>query len=109
MAKSFADWFNKEFKSEVPEAFAQYLAQHPKGARNGFGPCLWTAENVIAETEDRDLIEKGICLIGASDSISHILMRAKDGKIFIVDSRDHQSVDATFCDVQVLINLLNLE
>ena len=50
-----------------------------------------------------------MCLIGASDSIAHILMRAQDGKVFIVDSHDYVAVDAWFADVRVLVNVLNLE
>jgi len=55
------------------------------------------------------LAAKGVCLIGASDSIAHIVMRAQDGKFFIVDSHDYEAVDAWFADVKVLVALLNLE
>lgn len=48
-------------------------------------------------------------MIGACDSIRHILLRARDGKVFIVDSRDHTTVDAWFSDINSLIGLLNLE
>ncbi|OBR50538.1 hypothetical protein [Paraburkholderia tropica] len=48
-------------------------------------------------------------VIGCADSIQHILMRARDGKIFIVDSRDYRTVDATFSGMDVLVSLLQLE
>lgn len=109
MYSDFPAWFAENFGLPTPKAFAQFLAKYPMGVENGFGPRLWPADRVMQETEDRGLVEKGVCLIGASDSISHILMRAKDGKVFLVSSRDNQNVDAWFADVQVFINLLNLE
>lgn len=109
MSSNFDTWFAKAFGHQVPEAFAEFLSTHPKGAENGLGPRLWPADSVMIETEDRDLHEKGVCLIGASDSIAHILMRAKDGKVFVVDNHDYEAVDAWFADVKVLINMLNLE
>lgn len=109
MRFEFAAWFAKMFGHPVPDAFGQFLSTHPKGAENGFGPRLWPVERVVIETEDRELAEKGVCLIGASDSIAHILMRAKDGKVFIVDNHDYTLVDASFSDVTVLCNLLNLQ
>ena len=109
MSIDFAAWFVSAFSSPVPESLSEFLTTHPKGAENGLGRRLWPADRVMAETEDRALAEKGVCLIGASDSIAHILMRASDGKVFIVDSRDYAIVDAWFAAVKVLVNLLNLE
>jgi hypothetical protein len=109
MASPFSTWFNRSFGVNVPATFAELLDKHPKGMRNGYGPTLWAAAAIQAETEDRDLIEKGVCIIGVSDSIGHILLRARDGKVFIVDSHDHTAVDAWFSDVYSLVNLLNLE
>ncbi|MEX3555762.1 MAG: hypothetical protein VB131_03870, partial [Burkholderia gladioli] len=48
-------------------------------------------------------------IIGAVDDTRHILLRARDGKVFIVDPMDYQTVDAWFSDVDSLIGLLNLE
>jgi hypothetical protein len=109
MSSEFATWFATTFGHRVPEAFGRFLSTHPNGAENGFGPRLWPAGRVMNETEDRELAKKGICLIGASDSIAHILMREKDGKVFIVDNHDYALVDAWFADVTTLCNLLNLE
>jgi hypothetical protein len=106
---SFAQWFTKSFGVGVPAEFEAYLAAHPQGVENGYGPRLWTAEAIQDETDDRELADKGVCLIGASDDTRHILLRARDGKIFIVDPRDYQTVDAWFSDVDSLIGLLNLE
>lgn len=109
MSSKFATWFVNAFGLPVPEAFGKFLSKHPNGAENGYGPRLWPADRVILETEDRSLAENGVCLIGASDSIAHILMRAKDGKVFIVDNHDYALVDASFSDVTVLCSLLNLQ
>lgn len=109
MSIDFANWFGSTFGYPVPEVLSEFLATHPKGAENGLGPRLWPADQVMAETEDRQLALRGMCLIGTSDSIAHILLRPNDGRVFIVDSHDYAMVDAWFADVQVLANLLNLQ
>jgi hypothetical protein len=48
-------------------------------------------------------------LIGTCDDVQHILLRARDGKVFIVDPMDYRIVDASFSGVDTLIGLLNLE
>lgn len=109
MSSEFVTWFATTFGCPVPKDYGEFLSKHPSGAQNGFGPRLWPADRAIQETGDRDLAAKGVCLIGASDSIAHILMRAIDGKVFIVDNHDYALVDAWFSDVKTLCNLLNLE
>ena len=106
---SFEEWFRKTFASQVPLELAEYVVEHPSGMENGYGPKLWKADWIQGETEDRGLVEKGVCMIGACDSIRHILLRARDGKVIIVDSRDHTMVDAWFSDINLLIGLLKLE
>ncbi|WP_176315781.1 hypothetical protein [Burkholderia vietnamiensis] len=106
---NFAQWFKKSFAVDVPTEFEAYLAAHPQGVENGYGPKLWTADTIQAETEDRGLADKGVCLIGTSDDTCHILLRARDGRVFIVDPMDYQVVDAWFSDVDSLIGLLHLE
>ncbi|MBC8752763.1 MULTISPECIES: hypothetical protein [Paraburkholderia] len=101
--------FTKTFGVGVPAEFEAYLAAHPKGVENGYGPRLWNTEAIQGETDERDLASKGVCIIGASDDVSNILLRARDGKLFIVDSMDHTTVDAWFSGVDSLIGLLNLE
>jgi hypothetical protein len=49
------------------------------------------------------------CVIGTCDDVQHILLRARDGKVFIVDPMDYRIVDASFSGVDTLIGLLNLE
>lgn len=107
MRSEFATWFATTFGHSVPKEFGTFLSTRPEGAENGFGPRLWSADRVRVKTEDRQRSEQGVCLIGASDSIAHILMRAKDGKVFIVDNHDYALVDASFSNVTVLCNLLN--
>lgn len=109
MTNAFSLWFKRSFGGEVPASFARLLDEHPEGMSNGFGPTIWSASDITAETKDRGLIEKGVCMIGTSDSIAHILLRARDGRVFIVDSHDHTSVDAWFSGVDSLVNLLQLE
>lgn len=106
---NFTQWYTKSFGIAVPAELETYLAAHPQGVENGYGPRLWTAEAIQGETDDRELADKGVCMIGASDSIAHILLRARDGKVFIVDSMDHTAVDAWFSGVDSIIGLLNLE
>ena len=106
---SFAQWFLKAFGHEVPPSFAEYLAQYPRGAENGCGPRLWPADRIQDETEERELEERGVCLVGGVDSLGHILMRARDGKIIMVDRHDYGVIDATFSSVDVMISLLQLE
>ncbi|WP_176331470.1 hypothetical protein [Burkholderia vietnamiensis] len=106
---SFANWFKTTFGVAVPPVFDAYLAAHPQGVENGYGPRLWNAQAIQDETDDRELAEKGVCIIGASDDTRHILLRVRDGKVFIVDPMDYQTVDAWFSDVDSLIGLLNLE
>ncbi|WP_334043702.1 hypothetical protein [Burkholderia ambifaria] len=106
---SFAQWFMKAFGVAVPAEFEAYLSEHPQGVENGYGPRLWTADSIHDETDDRGLADKGVCIIGAVDDTRHILLRARDGRVFIVDPMDYQTVDAWFTDVDSLIGLLNLE
>ncbi|MBN3729330.1 hypothetical protein [Burkholderia sp. Tr-20390] len=106
---SFAQWFMKAFGVSVPAALEAYLIAHPQGVENGYGPKLWTAQAIRDETDDRELAEKGVCIIGAADDTRPILLRARDGKVFIVDPMDYRTVDAWFSDIDSLIGLLNLE
>lgn len=105
----FAKWFSTEFGVDVPTSFAAYVQEYPRGAANGYGPTLWPAQRIREETEDRELAARGVCIVGGSDSITHILMRARDGKIIFVDSRDYEDIEATFQCVDVMIGLLKLE
>lgn len=106
---SFAQWFTDTFGGRIPAEFEAFLAAHPQGVENGYGPKIWNAQTIQAETDDRNLAAKGVCIIGASDDTCHILLRARDGKVFIVDRMDYQTVDAWFSDIDSLIGLLNLE
>lgn len=106
---SFAQWFTKTFGVGVPAEFEAYLAAYPRGVENGYGPKIWNAQAIQDETDDRNLADKGVCIIGASDDTRHILLRARDGKVFVVDPMDYQTVDAWFSDIDSLNGLLNLE
>ncbi|WP_321817109.1 MULTISPECIES: hypothetical protein [unclassified Paraburkholderia] len=106
---TFNEWFAGAFGVDMCQSFAQYLQAHPKGMENGCGPRIWTAAAMRVETDDRELAKKGVCLIGRSDSIQDILLRARDGKVFIVDSSDYRTIDATFSGIDVLVSLLQTE
>jgi hypothetical protein len=43
---NFAHWFTKKFSVDVPAEFEAYLAEHPPGVENGYGPKLWSAETI---------------------------------------------------------------
>ncbi|WP_439672832.1 SMI1/KNR4 family protein (plasmid) [Cupriavidus necator] len=106
MPSSFSNWFVSTFGVPVPEEFAEFLAEHPKGL-SGDGSALWAAEDIIEATEDRDLKSKGICFIGTRDDLYVFLLRANDGRVFVVDRHDYQYVDAWFRSISTCIGLMD--
>lgn len=109
MPRTFADWFEAAFKQPVPEQFATFLAAHPNGLR-GDGISIYAPEAIIGETEDRDLEKEGVCLIGkCGNTITDILLRAKDGRVFVVDRTDYKVVDAWFASISSLTGLVEFD
>lgn len=104
---SFEDWFKLAFKGlHVPSEFLEYLKEYPEGLSGELGS-VWDAEEIIGWTEERNLHEQGVCLIGwGAGAMTHFLLGAKNGKIYIVDKHDISIVDATFSGMQTFINLM---
>lgn len=108
MPEWFATWFGAKFNTAVPEALAQYLADHPNGLWSQAGS-LWKAEAIIDATEERDLQEKGVAMIGETAFEGIFLLRARDGRVFAVDKLDYAEVDAWFSDLESCLCLLDFE
>jgi hypothetical protein len=79
MPEWFGTWFAAKFNLPVPEALAEYLANHANGMWSQAGS-LWKAEAIIDATEERDLQQKGVCMIGETAFEAILLLRARDGR-----------------------------
>lgn len=108
MPEFFARWFSATFHGPVPDAFSQYLAGHPNGLWSNAGS-LWKPEEIIDATEERDLHQKGVCMIGETAFEGVLLLRARDGRVFAVDKFDYSNVDAWFSDIDSCVCLLSFE
>lgn len=106
--KRLSNWFGKTFGSKAPADLLNYLKDHPEGLAAESG-ILYDAESIIDYTEERDLQEKGLLYLGTGPMLNVFLLRAKDGKVFLVDKTDFQLVDATFKSLDTCITLLQLE
>jgi hypothetical protein len=105
--KKFANWFSKTFGVKAPDDLLNYLKDHPDGLAGE--SCLYSAEDIIDYTEERELQEKGLLYLGTGPMLNVFLLRAKDGKVFLVDKADFQIVDATFKSLETCITLLEME
>lgn len=106
--KKFPKWFEKTYGVPAPEELLTHLAENPEGIQAEQG-ILYTAESMMDYTEERDLQEKGVLWLGTGLCLSVFLMRAKDGKVFLVDKTDFQVVDASFRSLDTCKQLLGLE
>lgn len=104
----FATWFTSKFNVDVPEALGDYLAKRPSGLWSQAGS-LWKADEIIDATEERDLQDKGVCMIGTTAFEANFILRACDGRVFAVDKFDYAKVDARFSDLDSCICLLDFE
>lgn len=108
--RKFEEWFKASFGIAVPAAYLAFLTANPKTVYNhGRGGALWDAEYVMSETDDRETSEKGVCIIGGGDSLTHYLLRAKDGRVFVVDRLDYSVVDAWFSDIDSMVGLMDFQ
>ena len=106
----FSACFKDAFGVDVPKAYLQYLTENPKTVYNGGrGGALWDAEYVMAQTNDYEAAEKGVCIIGGGDSLTHYLLRANDGRVFVVDRQDHTDVDAWFSSINCMVSLMGFQ
>lgn len=102
----FIQWFKESYGVDAPRDYVEFLEENAKAVYNGRGGTLWISDDVMDETTDRDLHLKGLCLIGGGDSLTHYLLRAKDGKIIVVDRHDYSVVDAWFSGIDTMIGLM---
>lgn len=105
--KNFRKWFTQQFKCEPPGELLGHLKDFPEGSSGSTGS-IYGLDDIIAFTEERELDAKGVIYLGAGD-LSVYLMKAVDGKVFVVDSKDYKSVDATFKNLDVCKSLLSLD
>jgi hypothetical protein len=104
----FATWFGSKFNLPVPDTLSEYLASHANGLWSPAGT-LWKPEAIIDATEERDLQEKGVCVIGETAFEGIFLLRARDGRVFAVDKSEYGEVDAWFSDLDSCVCLLGFE
>ncbi|MGF6440754.1 hypothetical protein, partial [Paraburkholderia youngii] len=91
-------------RTPLPRIFRSIHAARRTATGQRFGPPSESGKRLKTGSWPR-----AACVVGSSDSITHILMRARDGKIIFVDSRDYEDIEATFQCVDVMIGLLKLE
>lgn len=107
-ADEFSAWFARSYGYEVPEAFARFISRNPTGIS---GPCgkFWAPCEIVNVTEECDVIGRGICIIGAATTFRLFMLRASDGKVYLVDGTNYTSVEATFADMAVCLDILALD
>lgn len=106
--KQFCQWVMKNFGCEPPPELLAYLKDNPDGSSGSDGS-LFGYEDIVTYTEERNLAQKGVLYIGAGVSLDVFLIRAIDGKVFLVDENDFQSVDASFKHLSKCTDLLNIQ
>ncbi|WP_274644636.1 hypothetical protein [Pseudomonas serbica] len=106
--KTFPKWFEKNYGTPAPAELLVHFSENPNGVQAEQG-VLFTAKDMVEYTEERDLQEKGVLWLGTGLCLTVFLLRAKDGKVFLVDKADFQSVDASFKSLDTCKQLLALE
>ena len=107
---NFSSWFKETFGVDVPKEYLEFVTENSKTVYNGGrGGALWDAEYVMSQTEDYEMAEKGVCIIGGGDSLTHYLLRAKDGRVFVVDRHNHTDVDAWFSSIDIMVGLMDFQ
>lgn len=104
----FEAWFTQSFNMRVPESYKDIIAENPSGI-SGETAKLYELSEVVGLTDERELFNTGVCLIGEAESLTHILLRVSDGKVFVVDRMDYKFVDATFRNTETLTCLLDFD
>jgi hypothetical protein len=107
-ADEFPGWFARVFGLEVPVAFDRYRQRNPVGMRGRWGR-MFPAAEVIAVSASSDIVQHGMCFVGVAASQQMFMLRARDGKIFVVNGTDHRVVTATFSDMVTCLELLGLD
>ena len=102
----FGVWFKRTFKVNVPQVFYEHLKNNSNICDENCA--LYKEDEVISCTEKCDsIIDKGFCIIGHWDN-NIIILRAKDEKVFIVDSKNWMKISAWFCNITTFKNLCKL-
>lgn len=100
----FCVWFKRTFKVDVPQEFYDHLKTFSDGIY-GDNYVLYKESEIITRTENGDsILGKGFCIVGHWNK-DIIILRAKDGKVFMVDSKDLSRVAAWFCNISMFRNL----
>lgn len=107
-AEEFPAWFARAFGLEVPTEFERYRTRSPHGLTGRWGR-MFPAAEIIDISEQCGLIKHGVCFIGAASTLRMFMLRARDGKIFVVDGTDHTIVAGTFSDMETCIEILGLD
>lgn len=105
----FENWFQASFGVKVPRGYLEFIAKNPNSVYNGRGGSLWDVQYAMSETDVREMAEKGVCVIGGGDSLTHYLLRAKDGRVFVVDRLDYSVVDAWFSSIDDMLALMGFD
>jgi hypothetical protein len=104
--KRFSNWFVNTYGVNAPGPLLNYLKDNPEGLADQSE--LLSAEAIIDATELRALQTKGLLYLGTGPLRSVFLLRAKDGKVFLVDQDDFQVVDASFSSLDACIILMRI-
>lgn len=104
----FVAWFACSFGAEVPTSFQRFLDKHPRGT-SGTGGRIYAPVDIVTSTEARGLAGRGVCVVGRAADDGLFLLRATDGKVFVVDERDYSAINATFLGMDACSRLMALE
>ncbi len=101
---NFSVWFKRELKQAVPACFYNFIKLYPNGINWNDGE-FFGEDKIIDSTIDyQKIIPAGFCVIGF-DSRGLYIMRAKDGKIFLVSKANHHKTIAWFTDINLLTDI----
>lgn len=101
---NFSVWFKRELKQAVPACFYNFIKLYPNGVNWSNGE-LFGEDKIIDTTIDyQKIIPVGFCVIGL-DQLGLYIMRAKDGKIFLVSKNNYHKTIAWFLNVNLLIDI----
>jgi len=104
--RKFSDWVLKTYGNPAPAELLAFLKDSPDGIQLVDGLRIYSIEDIKIYTEEWELEENGVLYIGAGH-LTVILLRVKDGKVFMVDSMDYKIVDATFKSLERFVQLLD--
>jgi hypothetical protein len=104
--KRFSAWFTKTYGTSAPGPLLNYIKDYPEGLAGQSE--LFKADEIIDATEQRALQDKGLLYIGIGPLSNVFLLRASDGKVFLVDRDDFKVVDASFKSLDACLILMRI-